>query len=144
MYFPICIILLLTTSTNAENPSEVRMAIMEEKIAEISMSLQAVLTKITKENPDNDISSSILGTLMNDTDLEERVQALEFQMVNVQEEIVNISDDVDVLISEVTIIHADQVVQDERLLDVEDEVELVGRGVATLEENVNALDVSNA
>ena len=71
------------------------------------------------------------------TNLFKRVRALEFQMANVH-------DDVEDLNSEVTVIHADQAVQDERLLDVEDEMELVGRDVASLEENVNALDTSNA
>ena len=134
MYFPILIILLLATIINAENLSEEHMVIIEEKVAEI-------LTKMAKEDSSSGIQSSILTRLLTDTNLEERVQALEFQMANVQEEIMDTNDDVDVLVSEVSIIHADQVVQDEHLLNVENEVELVGRGVATLEENVNALDI---
>ena len=94
-------------------------------------------------NDDTEDITPRINTSLNDMNLEERVQALEFKMANVQEEIMDISNDVDILVFEVTIINADQVVQDERLLDVEDEVEL-GRGVATLEENVNSLDASNA
>ena len=144
MYFPVCLLLLVVSRVNGETPSEEWKAIMEEKMAEMSKSLKMILTKMAKETSENDISSPKLGKLLNDTDLDERVLALEFQMTNVQEEITNINNDVDVLTSEVTIIHADQVVQDERLLDVEDEVELVGRGVVTLEENVNTPDASNA
>ena len=122
---------------------------MENAMMRMTEEIRAIQIQNTIEteengNDDTDDIRPIINIPLNDTNLEERVQALEFQMANVQEEIMDVSDDVDILVSEVTIIHADQVVQDERLLDVEDEVELVGRGVATLEENVNSLDASNA
>ena len=41
------------------------------------------------------IRPSVLDTMLNDINLEERVAALELQMANVQEEIVNVSDDKD-------------------------------------------------
>ena len=77
MYFPILIILLLATIIHAENPLEERMVKMEKKIAEI-------LAKMAKEDSSSGIQSSILGRLLNDTNVEERIQALEFQMANVQ------------------------------------------------------------
>ena len=59
---------------------------------------------------------------------------------NLGTELTDLEEDIE---SQITIIQADQTVQDQRLLDVEDEVELVGRGVITLEETVNELIVSN-
>ena len=160
MYFTTCLILFLASCGNAADPLEDRMTKMEEKMntfisrmenamMKMTEEIQAIKTQISNEtgengNDDTDDITPRINTPLNDTNLEERVQALEFQMENVQEELMDVNDDVDILVSEVTIIHADQVVQDERLLEVEDEVELVGKGVATLEENVNALDASNA
>ena len=160
MYFTVYLILFLVSSGSAGDPLEERMTKMEKKMNAFISRMENAMMRMTEEiraiqiqntieneehgNDDTDDITPIINIPLNDTNLEERVQAMEFQMANVQEEIMDISNDVDILVSEVTIIHADQVVQDERLLDVEDEMELVGRGVATLEENVNSLDASNA
>ena len=90
---------------------------------------------------------------LNDTDLEERVTVLEFQMNNVNEKIVTINDDVsalDVTITDldkdveeqITIIQADQVVEDERLLNVEYEVEEMEASVLVIEEDVTGIEES--
>ena len=61
MYFSTCIILLLATSLNAKDPLEERMVRMEEKMAEMSISLQAILTKMEKETLNTDISTPMVG-----------------------------------------------------------------------------------
>ena len=135
-------------------------------MSELSMKVEA-LTKMVEEinnrfptGTDGSIKdnagmiASERHTLLNDTNLEERVAVLEFQMENVQDDLIFVTSDVsnfgteltdleEDIESQITIIQADQTVQDQRLLDVEDEVELVGRGVVTVEETVNELIVSN-
>ena len=60
---------------------------------------------------------------MNDTTIEERVTILEFQMADLTEEITDLGEDVDVIDGEVAVILADQVIQDERILELEAETE---------------------
>ena len=92
--------------------------------------------------------------LMNDTNLEERVAALEFQMANVQEDVVvldvgllDLAEDVEAQITiieaDITFIQADQTTQDQRLFDVEEEVETVEDDVIELDSRVTALEELN-
>ena len=60
---------------------------------------------------------------MNDTTIEERVTILEFQMADLTEEVTDLSEDVDVVDGEVAVILADQVIQDERILELEEDSE---------------------
>ena len=60
---------------------------------------------------------------LNDTTIEERVTILEFQMADVTEDVTDIGDEVDVITGEVAVIFADQVIQDERILELEAESE---------------------
>ena len=60
---------------------------------------------------------------MNDTTIEERVTILEFQMADLTEEVADLGDDVDVIDNEVAVILTGQVIQDERILELEDETE---------------------
>ena len=80
---------------------------------------------------------------MNDTDLEQRVTFLEIQMLNVNEELVTITEDlidvengVENVEGQITVILADQVTQDERLLELEQDME---ETVQTLERHDDAL-----
>ena len=56
---------------------------------------------------------------MNDTTIEERVTILEFQMAGLTEEVIDLGDEIDVIDGEIAVIFADQVIQDERILEVE-------------------------
>ena len=166
MYIILYITIFLANSGIAIDPLEDKMAKMEEMMSELSMKVEA-LTKMVEEI-NNRFPTGIDGSIkdnaeiiasekaipLNDTNLEERVAVLEFQMENVQDDLIFVTSDVSNLgteltdleediESQITIIQADQTVQDQRLLDVEDEVELVGRGVVTLEETVNEVTVSN-
>ena len=60
---------------------------------------------------------------MNDTTIEERVTILEFQMADLTEEVTDPGEDVDVIDGEVAVILADQVIQDERILELEADTE---------------------
>ena len=74
---------------------------------------------------------------MNDTTIEERVTILEFQMAGVTQdvtdlgvevtdlelEITDLGDEVDVIDGEIAVIFADQVIQDERILELETDSE---------------------
>ena len=81
---------------------------------------------------------------LNDTTIEERVTILEFQVANLtvdvtdlelgvtdlgievtdlELEIIDLGDEIDVIDGEVAVIFADQVIQDERILELEDETE---------------------
>ena len=84
---------------------------------------------------------------MNDTDLEQRVTFLEFQMVNVNEELVTIKEDlVDVengvenVEGQITVIFTDQVIQDERLLELETDAESVAVAIVGLDNSINTLE----
>ena len=81
---------------------------------------------------------------MNDTNLEERVQALEFQMANVHEDITGIEQEVTDLEvdeesqitnieSQITVILADQVNQDDQLEDLEMETETLSSSITDLQ-----------
>ena len=56
---------------------------------------------------------------LNDTTIEERVTVLEFQVDNLNVEVVDQAEDLDRIEGEIFIISADQVLQDERLLELE-------------------------
>ena len=56
---------------------------------------------------------------MNDTTIEERVTILEFQMTDLTEEVADLGEDVDVIDNEVAVIFTGQVIQDERILELE-------------------------
>ena len=60
---------------------------------------------------------------MNDTTIEERVTILEFQMADLGVEVTDLGEDVDVIDNEVAVIFTGQVIQDERILELEDETE---------------------
>ena len=87
---------------------------------------------------------------MNDTDLEERVTFLEFQMVNVNEELVTLTEDlIDAenrvvnVEGQVTVILADQVIQDERLLELETDAESVAIAIVGLDSSINTLETAD-
>ena len=87
------------------------------------------------------------GALKNDTDLEERVTFLEFQMVNVNEELVTITEDlIDVenrvvnVEGQITVVLADQVIQDERLLELETDAESIAVAIVGLDNSINTLE----
>ena len=71
-------------------------------------------------------------SLLNDTNIEERVQALEFQMANVQDDVTSLNTEVSdldedvenqflVVEQEITVIQQDQSFQDQRIFNVEEE-----------------------
>ena len=106
---------------------------------------------------DNTVNIPTLGTddrmnkaQMNDTDLAERVTFLEFQMVNVNEDLVILVEDLigveDRIVNvegQVTAVLADQVVQDERLLKLESDAESVAVAIVGLDNSINALETAN-
>ena len=57
--------------------------------------------------------------MLNDSTIEERVAILEFQMDYVTGEVTDLGDEVDVIDGEIAVILADQVIQDERILELE-------------------------
>ena len=86
-----------------------------------------------------DISSGLL--MSNDTNLEERVQALEFQMENVHE-------DMTVIEGEISVINSEQDLQDTQLQIIEEDVQTVTAvtddlqtSVVSLEEDVQKIEV---
>ena len=60
---------------------------------------------------------------LNDTTIEERVTILEFQMADLTEDVTDLGEDVDVIDSEVAVILAGQIIQDERILELETDSE---------------------
>ena len=91
--------------------------------------------------------------LMNDTNLEESVMLLEFQMANVQEEVttlgvglLDLAEDVEeqitIIQADITFIQADQITQDQRLFYVEEEVETVEADVLELHSRVETLETN--
>ena len=68
--------------------------------------------------------------MLNDTTIEERVTILEFQMADLTEdvtalgfEVTDLGDEVDVIDGEIAVILAGQVIQDERILELETDSE---------------------
>ena len=87
----------------------------------------------------------------NDTDLEQRVTVLEFQMMTVTEDLTTLTEtvadaeeDVDNVEGQVTVILADQVIQDERLLLLETETVEIEVSVNNLQLSVLTLELSDA
>ena len=100
--------------------------------------------------PTLSIDDVMKDALMNDTDLEERVTFLEFQMVNVNEELVTLTEDlIDAenrvvnVEGQVTVILADQVIQDERLLELETDAESVAIAIVGLDSSINTLETAD-
>ena len=63
---------------------------------------------------------------MNDTTIEEKITILEFQVADLTKditdlglEVTDLGDDIDVIDGEVAVLFADQVIQDERILELE-------------------------
>ena len=56
---------------------------------------------------------------LNDTAIEERVTILEFQVSGLTEEVIDLGDEVDVIDGEIAVIFTGQVIQDERILELE-------------------------
>ena len=74
---------------------------------------------------------------MNDADLEERVTFLEFQMAKVND-LIDVENGVENVEGQMTVISADQVIQDERLLELETDSESVA--IATFEHD-NSINI---
>ena len=96
-------------------------------------------------------NSEDLYAQLNDTDLEERVTVLEFQMTTVTDELIILTEtvadaeeDVDNVEGQVTVILADQVIQDERLLELETDAEQLEGTVNNLQLSVLNLEVNDA
>ena len=123
MYIILCITLFLANSGFAIDPLEDKMTKMEEMMSELSVKVEA-LTKMVEEinnrfptgingsvKDNAGIIASEKNTPLNDTNLEERVAVLEFQMENVQDDLIFIASDVSNLGTEltdlITIIQAD-------------------------------------
>ena len=90
MYFAACIVLLLATSTTAQNPLEERMDRMEDQIAKISTSLQEILTKMTNDMnqradaSDKDISDLQITVSNLDASLTVAVNDLDTRVINLE------------------------------------------------------------
>ena len=56
---------------------------------------------------------------LNATTIEERVAILEFQVSGLTEEVTDLGDEVDVIDGEIAVIFTGQVIQDERILELE-------------------------
>ena len=106
-------------------------------------------------------------TAMNDTELEERVTVLEFQMANVQADIATINSDVSVVTDDLTtlgsevddleedveaqltlleldifLIQSDQITQDERLQELEENMESVAGTLLNLNDAISNLETA--
>ena len=136
--------LMLLVGVKVRHPDEKRIDHIEAAITELFTAFKFMAGEIaTIQNRlhiDSDDYTNTIGssrkTLLNDTDLAERVRVLEFQMANVL-------DNIDDLNSEVMTINTDQLEQDELLLDVENEVDGIKLDLATLDDVVNELNSSN-
>ena len=107
-------------------------------------------------------------TVINDTDLEECVSVLEFQMTNVQADIVTINSDVTMvrddlttldsevgdleedveaqltlLESDIFFIQSDQITQDERLQELEDNMESVAGTLLDMKDAISSLEIAS-
>ena len=89
--------------------------------------------------------------LMNDTNLEKRVAILELHMSNVLEDVTildaglmdhaeDVETQITIIQADITFIQADQTTQDQRLFDVEEEVETVEADVIELDSRVIAME----
>ena len=63
--------------------------------------------------------SLIEHSVLNDTTIEERVTILEFQVSGLTEEVTDLGDEIDVIDGEIAVILTGQVIQDERILELE-------------------------
>ena len=64
------------------------------------------------------MSHFLVAILLNDT-MEERVSILEIQMETINSDVGNLESDLEAVENEVTIISTEQIIQDERLLELE-------------------------
>ena len=113
MYFAVYLMLFLAGAVAVDSLEE-RISRIEEKMNEFTSRVEEALVNMGEDiralQRKNTIESDENSSDDDNRSPEERLQALEFQMTDVH-------DDVEDLISEVTIIHADQVTQKECLED---------------------------
>ena len=126
------------------NEAEIRA--MEAKFTGLIQDMQHEIAEIKRHLSiyDRNVNAPTLGT----DDVEERVTFLEFQMVNVNEELVTLSEDlidvengVENVEGQVTVILADQVIQDERMLELERNAESVAVAISSID-NLETADVA--
>ena len=67
---------------------------------------------------------SFTGSMQNMT-IEERVSLLEIQVVEIQEDLTEVDEDVTLLEGDVNFLFDEQVIQDERLLRLEDDTDVI-------------------
>ena len=188
--FCLCFGVIFSTTVSAKESIEDRVNKVEGNLQELSVkvgsladglqSLSRSVSKIfehLKLRPETDSTKDGLSgeknikmstvdvipapALRNDTNLEERVTALEFQMANVQGDIDVITDDVinldvaltdldedveaqiTIILADISTIQSDQSVQDNRLLVIESDVEGFEADVAAIGEELSRLEETN-
>ena len=79
----------------------------------------------------------------NNTDLEERVAALEEQMIVVTGDVADLGEQVENAEAQIVLLKSDQVLQDQRLLELEDDTDVIEGNIDQIEDNINSLQTSD-
>ena len=113
----ICVVFFV--SANALDTVEQRLATVENNVAQLTAKADEILVYLRKASTGIERT----GPLKNDTDLEERVTVLEFQMTEVTEDLTEAEDGLSNVEGQITVIFADQTIQDEGHLELETDTE---------------------
>ena len=79
----------------------------------------------------------------NNTDLEERVAALEEQMIVVIGDVIDLGEQVENAEAQIVLLKSDQVLQDQRLLELEDDTDVIEGNIEQIENNINSLQAND-
>ena len=126
-----------TTEENIEHLSKQLVAI-KSQLKSFITEMEILKTEVLNgENTRVRIKAS--NNNNNNTDLEERVAALEEQMVAVTGDVGDLDEQVENAEAQIVLLKSDQVLQDQRLLELEDDTEVIEGDIDQMENNLNSL-----
>ena len=96
----------------------------------VSLEKRVLALEQTPKKTEND--KSVVASMLNDTNLEERVQALEFQMENVHE-------DITVIDGEFSVINSEQDLQDTQIQQIENDINNIQGGLDVITGTITEL-----
>ena len=133
-------LLVILAAESTEDEGGINCEELSIQVAAQAEIIVKMMKKISELEKNNGANTEGIPSFMNDTNLEERVQALEFQMTNVHDDIENIESGVSNIEEEITnmeeqftFVLEGQLFQDQRLLDLEDERETLGSSITDLQ-----------
>ena len=124
---------------------------LSKQLVAMSSQLKSLITEmetlkaevIGKGNSHAAIMAKDKNKISNNTDLEERVAALEEQMIAVTGDVTDLDEQVENAEAQIVLLKSDQILQDQRLLELEDDTEVIEGNIEQIENNINSLQTND-